>query len=79
MAPERIQPLVRHFQNAADVGRLLPVEKEIGLGGVRILVARAREKAERDQRVEEVARRARVQAQTPAERLEAAPRRAPAP
>ena len=32
MAPERIQPLVRHLENAADVGRLLPVEKEVRLG-----------------------------------------------
>ena len=66
MAPERIQPLVRHLENAADVGRLLAVEKEVRLRSVRIQVPGAREKTERHERIQEIARRPRVQPQTSA-------------
>ena len=54
-SPERIQAMVGHLEDAADVGRLLLVEKEAGLRRVRVLIAGACEKAERDERVEEVA------------------------
>ena len=63
VAPERIEAMVRHLEDAADVGRLLPVEEQVGLGRVGVAVAGALQEAERDQRVEEVARRARVQAE----------------
>ena len=34
VAPERIEPLVRHLEDAADVRRLVAIEEEIGLGRV---------------------------------------------
>ena len=74
--PERIEAVVRHLEDAADVRRLLAVEEEIGLGRVARSDRRSRcEEAERHQRVEEVARRARVQAEAAAR----APRSASGP
>ena len=70
MAPERIQAVVRHLEDAADVGRLAPVEEEIGFGRVGVAIAVALKKSERDERVEKVARRARVQPEAPAKRVE---------
>ena len=61
VAPERIQPVIGHFEDPADVGRLAAVEEEGGFGGVAITVPFAKEKTECHQRVEEVARRAAVQ------------------
>ncbi len=37
ISPERIEAVVRHLEDAADVRRLVPIEKEIGLGRVRVL------------------------------------------
>ena len=56
--------MVGHLEDAAEVGRLLLVEEEAGLRRVRVLIARAREKAERDERVEEVAGASLVQSQS---------------
>ena len=62
--------MVRHLEDAADVGRLLPIEEEIGLGRVGVLLAVALQEAERHEGIEEVARRTRVQPQASAERVE---------
>ena len=48
---------------------LRPVEEQVRLGRVGVAIAAAREEAERDQRVEEVARRARMQPQPAAQRV----------
>ena len=68
--PERIESMVRHLEDAAHVGGLLPIEEEIGLGRVGVLLAVPRKEAERDEGIEEVARRTRVQPQASAERVE---------
>jgi hypothetical protein len=49
--------VVRHLEHAADVARLALVEKEIRLGGVAVDAALALQKAERNERIEEVASR----------------------
>ena len=72
MSPERIQAVVGHLEDAADVGRLAAIEEQIGLGRVGVAVAARAQEAERDERIEEVARRARVQAEPPAERRRSA-------
>ena len=63
VAPEGVQALVGHLQHAADVGRLALVEEEIGLGRVVVDAVAALEEPEGDERVEEVARGARMQAE----------------
>jgi hypothetical protein len=63
--------MVRHLEHAAHVGRLGSNEEDIGLGCVRVEVSRTREEPEGYQRIEKVARRSRMQAEAPAERLEA--------
>ena len=70
LGPERVQPGVRHLQDAADVRRLLPIEEHFRLGRVAVAVALASEESKRHQRVEKVARRATVQPQPSAERVE---------
>ncbi|HWA84855.1 MAG TPA: hypothetical protein VG710_01420 [Opitutus sp.] len=70
MGPERIEPVIRHLEDAADVGRFFPVEKEGGLGSVAVAVAFTLEKAERDERIEEIAGGAFVQAEPAAQALE---------
>ncbi len=56
--------MIRHFQDAADVRRLVPVEEELRLGRVGVHAVGALQEPESDQRVEEVTRRAWVQAET---------------
>ena len=64
VVPERIKTLVGHLEDSADVGRLALIQKEVGRGRVVILAVQALEKAQRDQRVQEIARRTRMQAET---------------
>ena len=69
--PEPVEPLVGHFQDAADIAGLGPIQvqrglRRIGVGAGRIPV----QHAERHQRVEEVTRRARVQLQAPGQFLQ---------
>ena len=58
-----------HLEHAADVARLGAVEEEVGLGRVAVAAVLALEHPERHQRVEEVARAARVEAESLAQRL----------
>ena len=62
--------MVRHLEDAAHVGGLLPIEEEIGLGRVGVLLAVPRKEAEGHEGIEEVARRTRVQPEASAERVE---------
>ena len=57
VAPERIEPLIRHLEKAAQVGRLPAIEEQIRVRGVAIAVAVTLQETERHQRVQEVARR----------------------
>jgi len=68
-APIRIEPAVRHFENAADVRRLGLVEEQPGFRRVPIDAVDALQKPEGDQGVEKVARRPRVESEPPAQRL----------
>ena len=70
MAPERIQAAARHLENATHVGRLLLVEKQVCLRSVGVTVASTLQEPKRHESIEEIARRARVQAQAPADGLE---------
>ena len=63
VVPEAEQAFVRHLEHSADVGRLALVEEQAGRSGVAVRALLALEKAKRHERVEEVARRARMQAQ----------------
>jgi hypothetical protein len=72
IAPVGIEPVVRHFENAADVGRLGLVEEQAGFRRVPIDAVVSLQKPEGDQGVEKVARRPRVQAEAVAHRLQIA-------
>jgi len=52
--PERIQPGVRHLEQAANVGGLAAVEEEAGLGCVRVEAFLALQHPECDESIEEV-------------------------
>jgi hypothetical protein len=52
--PEAEEPLVRHFEDAADVSWLISVEEEIGLRRVAVLAGFPVEHAERHERVQEI-------------------------
>src|SRR5215213_6625051 len=58
VSPEPVEPAVEHFQQAADVGRLVGVEELRGVAGVAILaawsVAVSLQKSHCDETVEEV-------------------------
>ena len=69
MAPKAVQPVVRHLENAAEIGRLALVEKQVGCGRIAVDAVGPLEKAERDQRVEEIPSRARIKAEAFTERL----------
>jgi hypothetical protein len=60
--------MVGHLEDAADIGGLPAVQKEVGFRGVRVAVTVAVEEAEGHQRVQKVARRAGMETQTGAER-----------
>ena len=63
VAPMAVEPLVGHLEHAADVGRLVFVEEEVGRGRVGVDSVAAFQEAERHQRVEKVAGRSRMQAE----------------
>ena len=69
VAPEGVEAMVGHFENAADIRRLGLVQEQVRLRRVRVPIAAAREKAERDERIEKITRRSRMQAETLAERI----------
>ena len=64
---KRIEAVVGHLEDAADVGGLALVEEEIGGGRVGVGAVAALEEAEGDEGVEEVARGAGMQAEAGAE------------
>ena len=57
------EALVGHLEHAADVARLVLVEKQIGGRSVGVVAVVALKKSERNQRVEKVARGAGMQAE----------------
>jgi hypothetical protein len=67
VVPERIEALIRHLQDATDVGRLSLIEEEIGCGRVAVRAVLTFEEVESNESVEKVARRARVQGEPGAE------------
>src|SRR5689334_15114405 len=54
MAPKAIKPAVRHFENAADIGGLCPIEEEIGLRRIRIAALALVQHAQCHQAIEEI-------------------------
>jgi hypothetical protein len=70
MSPERIEAVIGHLEDAANVRRLLAVEEEIGFRRVGVTIALTRQEPQRDQRVEEIERRSGVQPEPAAERGE---------
>ena len=71
VTPVMEEALVRHLQDAADVGRLVLVEKDVARRGVGIATVLAFEKSESDEGIEEVARGAGVQAEAAGQRFQA--------
>ena len=67
--PELIETSIRHLQDATDIGRLAPIEKQVGRRGVGIAAVLALEHPQRYQRVEEIRRAPRVQTQSLAQSL----------
>ena len=68
-APERVKAVIAHLEDAADIRRLAAVEEQIGFRSIRVDVAGPRQKPEGDERVEEVARRSRMQAKPASQRI----------
>ena len=60
--PVGIQPRIAHFQETADVGGLVAVEKPIALRSIRVFTVATFEEVQRDQRVEKVVDAALVKA-----------------
>ena len=67
VAPEFVVTLVGHLQQAADVGGLVLVEEEVGLGGVGVDAIVALEEVEGDEGIEEVGGGTRMKAEAAAE------------
>ena len=67
-APERVEAGIEHIEIVADIRWLAADEEGVGLRGVGIRVAGARQHAERDERVEEVSHGARMQLEARGER-----------
>ena len=65
-----IEALIGHLKHAADIGRLVLVEKQIGSGRVGVDTVCRGQKAERDQRVEKVASGSGMQAEAAGQRFE---------
>ena len=65
VVPKGIEPMVGHLQDAADIGRLAFVEKEVGAVGVVIAAIAALEEFQRDESIEEIARRSRMESGRP--------------
>ena len=53
-SPEPIKARVEHFQNAAEIRRVGPIEEQITCGRIRVMTVRSLEQAEGDQGVEEM-------------------------
>jgi hypothetical protein len=70
MAPKRVEPVVRHFQYAANIGWLAAVEEYVCRRSIGVATVAAFEKAERDSRIEKIKRRPGMQADASAERVE---------
>ncbi len=70
VAPEGIEALVGHFENAADVGGLAAIEEEIGGRGIGVFAVLALQKAEGEKGVEEIASGAGMEAEATAEVFE---------
>lgn len=69
-APEGVEPVIGHLEDAADVRRRVPVEEEARLRGVAVHAVLALQEAQRDERVEEVASRSLVQPEPATDGLE---------
>jgi hypothetical protein len=59
--PQAVEARTGHFHDAADIGRLGAVEKQVGLERIRVDAVIAVQQFQRDQRIEKIARRARMQ------------------
>ncbi len=70
VAPEGIEAVVGHLEDAAHVGRLLAIEEEIGGGGVGVFAVLPLEETKGDESVEEIPGRPGVQAEAPAQGFE---------
>jgi hypothetical protein len=57
------QPRVTHFQDAANVTRLISVKKKMGLGRVGIFVVVTFQEAQRDKRIQKITDAALMQAE----------------
>ena len=65
MAPEGIEPVVGHLENAANVGWLALVQEERGGRRVAVIAVTALEKFKRHQRIEKIPRPAAMQPKPP--------------
>ena len=62
--------MVRHFEDAADIGRLRLVEEEVGLGCIVIDAVDALEESQCDQRIQKIASPAWVESEAALQGLE---------
>ena len=62
--------MVGHFENATDIGWLALVEEEICAGGVVVPVIASLEKFQRHERIQKIAGRSRMQAESTLQRFE---------
>ena len=73
IGPEGVEARVGHLEDAADIGRLVPVQEHRAVRGVGVdrvgAVSRSLEEAERDETVEEVATPSRAQTEPLAETI----------
>jgi hypothetical protein len=67
VSPEVVEAVVRHLENAPDIGWLAAIEEQIGGGRVGVDAVAAFEEVERDQSIEEVACPTRMQAEASAQ------------
>ena len=70
VAPETVQATACHLENTADVRGFVPVEKQIRFWCVGVAIPGSLQKAERHESIQEISRRARMQAKAFAEGCE---------
>src|SRR5262245_14544204 len=70
MAPERIQTQIGHLENAADVRRLPLVEERVGRRRIEVLSVGSLKESKSHERVQKIARRARMESQASLEFFE---------
>src|ERR1039458_10699102 len=70
IVPMLEEAMIRHLKHAANVGRLVLVEKKVRGGRVGVLSVVAIEETQSHQRVEEIAGGARMEAETPRQCIE---------